>query len=90
MSTEDKKTDKIQQEFKLVGLSKTKSATLLSLGGRDNFNSPLEITQDRFNALFDYFKKGGEWTGKERALIECDRIVDGIPVNPIVREISGL
>lgn len=76
--------------FKLTGLSKEKSSTLETENGQHIFNSPLSMDQDRFDALFNYFKNHpGSWTGDERALVRFDCLSDeGIPVNPNVLEIT--
>jgi len=71
--------------FRLVGLSKPKSATCLTESG-DTFNIPMSMANDRFDALFKYFKTG-EWEGHEKALIDHDGLFEGVPIDGTVIEI---
>lgn len=78
------------ETFKLVGLSKPKSATLESPDGLGFFSCPLEMAQDRFNALFNYFKKSqNSWTGNEKAVVRCESTdEDGYAINGTVIEVQ--
>lgn len=71
--------------FRLVGLSKPKKATLRT----DNemiFWAEVKMTRERFSALFDYCK--GNWSEKKVAVIEHDGFYkDGTPRNPTMIEI---
>lgn len=71
-------------DFKLVGLSKTKSMTCEPLDKEDPFWPKCGLTQDRFDALWNY--RNGNWKdGTMIAEIEYDSLTsDGIPINGIV------
>ena len=68
------------ETYKMTGLSKAKSVTCETLNG-DIFWATWAGKQDRFDALFNYFKQGGDWTGEERAVLEFDSIQDGEPID---------
>lgn len=65
-------------KFRLVGLSKPKSATCQ---GHDLFWPEVSLPQGRFNALWDYLKDN--WDQKHMAVIEHDGFhQDGTPRHP--------
>lgn len=73
--------------FKLIGLSAGNRCTV-SVDGtdRDWFHTKTNLTQDRFDALFNYFKNGDDniWKTNPRVIIEHDGFYEGgIPINPI-------
>jgi hypothetical protein len=74
----------MKSDFKLVGLSKTKSMTCEPLDKEELFWPKCGLSQDRFDALWKY--KEGNWgEGTMIAEIEYDSLTeDGIPVNGIV------
>ncbi len=77
----------MQGEFKLKGLSKPKSFTCEPLENENIFWATSGITQERFNALWDYCK--GNWSDEKIAVIEHDGLYkDGTPKNPIIIEIK--
>lgn len=78
---------KLTGEFMLIGLSKPKSATLTFLDGdREIFWAELDMTQDRFDALFDYSKDN--WKDIKIAKCEFDELTkEGVPINCVVKEI---
>jgi len=73
-------------KFKLVGLSKSKSVTC-ETDKEDIFWPKVEMSQDRFNALWDYCK--GNWDEPKFAEIEYDRLDEtGEPINPVLLNIT--
>lgn len=79
-------------EFRLIGLSAGNRCTL-GVGETDRywFHASTNLTPDRFQALFDYFKKGPDdiWKSWHIAVISHDGLYDsGIPKNPIVIEVK--
>lgn len=79
-------------EFRLIGLSIGNRCTLaVDETDRDWFHAFTNFAPDRFQALFDYFKKGPDdaWKGRNLAVIEHDGLFEsGIPKNPIVIEVK--
>lgn len=76
--------------FKLTGLSRPKSMTCHTMDKRESIFWPkVQLSQDRFNALWDYCKNN--WDEKKLAQIECDGLYkDGTPINPVVIEVKLL
>ena len=77
-----------QAQFKLVGLSAPKSFTLMH--NNDHFWATTNMPDDRYKALFRYFKDSEEsaWTGNERGLFEYTKQSDdGTPIEGIVLEV---
>ena len=74
----------MKSDFKLVGLSRTKSMTCEPLNKEEIFHPKVGLTQDRFDALWNY--KDGHWLdGTMIAEIEYDSLTDdGIPKNGTV------
>lgn len=72
-------------EYKLVGLGKSKRATLELLDtDRETFWAEIDMPDDRFNALWDYCC--GNWEDTKIAEVECDYITkDGAPINGVMR-----
>lgn len=73
--------------FPLTGLSREKSVTC-TYGKRENFFWPkVELTQDRFDALWNFCS--GNWDEKKYAVVEHDGIEeDGEPINPRLIDVS--
>jgi hypothetical protein len=82
---------KQKNKFPLVGLSAGNRCTLRpDETDKDWFHAPTNLTPDRFQALFDYFKKGPDdiWKDKPYAMVEHDGLFEsGIPKNPVVTEV---
>lgn len=81
----------MKTEYKLIGLSKPKSATLRELDSEsaDTFNAPVKMVKDRFDALFVYCKNN--WSEEKIATVEHDGFHDdGLPKNPRVIKIQTL
>lgn len=73
--------------FKLVGLSRPFSMTCEPLNKEDCFWPKVGISQERFNALWDY--KKGNWEDKMTCTIEHDGLDnEGFPLNGTVIEVS--
>lgn len=74
----------MKSDFKLVGISKVKSMTCEPLDKEDCFWPKCGLTQERFDALWNY--KENHWKdGTMIAEIEYDSLTsDGIPINGIV------
>jgi hypothetical protein len=76
--------------FHLVGLSKPKSATLHLLGtDRTTFWASIDMTKDRFDALFNWAKTDDNfWKEDKIAVVEHDGFYeDGTPKKPVMKEI---
>ena len=73
------------KDYKLVGLSKGKRATLELLDtDRETFWAKIEMPNDRFKAMWDYCK--GNWKDIKIAEIECDYITEGgSPINAVMK-----
>lgn len=70
-------------DFKLTGLSRSKSATCEPLHFEDSFWPKVGLSQDRFDALWNFCK--GDWSNKKIAEIEHDGIdEDGFPINGVL------
>lgn len=75
-------------EYKIKGLSKPNMFTF-ETEKQDIFWSTSNLTQDRFNALFNYCKHN--WDEDKIAVIKCDSLSeDGIPINSKIIEIKTL
>lgn len=73
--------------YRLVGLSAPKSATLHFLDtDKTTFWAPVDMTDDRYKALFAYIKN--DWKKTKRvAVVEHDGVYeDGTPKNPVMIE----
>lgn len=75
--------------FKLKGLSREKSMTCEPLENENIFWPKVDMSQDRFDALFAWAStEDGFWKVGWIAEIEHDGLYDdGTPVNPIVKGI---
>ena len=74
---------RIVSDFKLKGLTKPNSMTLEPINNENTFWAKSILTQERFDALFDYSKNN--WKDKKIAEVEHDGIrEDGTPINPVV------
>lgn len=73
--------------FKLIGLSKPGSATLTHIhSDKEIFWATLDMTKDRFDALFQYCE--GNWGDTKIVKCEFDyQDEDGIPINCKVKEV---
>ncbi len=70
------------KEFKLAGLSKPKSFTLLT-EDEQVFWATSDMTHEKFIELWNYAHE--HWADEKIALVECDSIKeDGTPINPKV------
>lgn len=67
------------ETYKMTGLSKARSVTCETQNG-DIFWATWTGAQDRFDALFAYFKQGDNWTGEQKAVLEFNSIQDGEPI----------
>jgi len=75
------------KEYKLCGLSKSNSATIELPDSEETFNVPVDMPQDRFDALFSYCKF--HWDEEKIAIVSHDGINDNnLPINPKVIEIK--
>lgn len=74
----------MRSDFRLVGLSKARSATLHFLDtDKTTFWAPLAMTEERFQKLWDYCK--GNWKDKKIAEVEHKGFFsDGTPIKPTV------
>lgn len=74
----------MKSDFKLVGLSKPRSATLEFLHtDAETFWAKIDMPDDRIEALWGYVS--GNWKEKKIAEVECDGLYkDGTPINPRV------
>jgi hypothetical protein len=72
-------------EFKLVGLSKGRRATLELLHtDRETFWAKVDMAEDRFEAMFNYCKHN--WKDIKIAEVECDYLTEeGIPYNAVMK-----
>ncbi len=82
----------MKTEFKLTGLSAGNRCTI-SVDGtdRDWFHAPTNLPQDRFDALFNYFKKGDSnvWRDGAQVIVEHDGFGEsGKPINPVVIDVK--
>ena len=84
------KPPNMTKEFKLIGLSKPRSATLALIDNVDvTFNAKVDMTLYAFNELFNYCKN--HWQEEKFAKVEFESITeDGIPINPVVVKIQTL
>lgn len=71
-------------EYKLVGLSKGKKATLELLNtDKETFHATIDMPEDHFNSMFNYCQ--GHWDDKKIAIVECDSVLEnGAPVNGVM------
>lgn len=76
----------------MIGLSAGDRCTLsVDETDKDWFHAGTTLPQDRFQALFDYFKKGPDdgWKGRNIAVVEHGGLFEsGIPKNPVVIEVK--
>ena len=73
----------MKTDFKLVGLGRKKSMTCEPLNNEEIFFPKVGLTQDRFDALWNY--KENNWGGEMIAEIEHEGLYpDGTPKNGIV------
>lgn len=75
-------------KFIMSGLSKPASVTCLHKN--EIFWATSGIPQDRFNALFDYFKKGPDdvWKDQKFAVLEYEKAdEDGTPIDARMIEV---
>lgn len=73
----------MKSDFKLVGLGRKKSMTCEPLNNENVFWPKVSISQDRFDALWNY--KKNHWDDEMIAEIEHDGFYeDGTPINPVV------
>lgn len=78
-----KKVKKMKSDFKLVGLSRKKSATCEPLNNENIFWTKVALTQDRFDALWNYCNEN--WNDKKIAEIEHEGMYDdGTPINGVL------
>jgi hypothetical protein len=82
----------MKSDFKLVGFSRRKSMSCEPLNNENIFWPKIDMTQDRFNALFDWAKKDdGFWKLKWIAEIDHEGLYeDGTPINPVVKAIREI
>ena len=79
----------LKSDFKLVGLGRKKSMTCEPLNNENIFWPKVGLTQDRFDALWNY--KKNHWDDKMIAEIEHEGInEEGIPINGIVVAVREL
>lgn len=79
----------VKSDFKLTGLSRKKSMTCEPLNNQNIFWPKVELTQDRFDALWNYFK--GNKPMKMIAEIEYEGLYnDGTPINGTVVVVRDL
>jgi hypothetical protein len=73
-----------KSDFRLIGLSKSKSFTCSNLYKEDIFWPEVKMAQDRFDALFKWASSVGFWKDKWIAEVEHDGLYeDGTPINPV-------
>lgn len=74
-------------EFKLIGLSRGLSMTCEPLNNENIFWPKVGISQERFDALWDY--KKDHWEDKMTCIIEHEGLrKDGTPINGVVISVS--
>lgn len=79
----------IKTDFMLIGLSRKKSMTCTPMNNEEIFWPKVGLTQDRFDALWDYFK--GNKPMKMIAEIEHKGFhKDGTPIDGIVVSVRDL
>lgn len=73
-----------RSDFKLVGLSKGKRATLeLLYTDRETFWAKIDMDDDEFDSLWEFCSE--DWKAKKIAVIEHDGLYpDLTPINPIM------
>lgn len=76
--------NKIKSDFKLVGLSKAKSATLELIDtDRETFWATIDMTQEKFDSMWKYCENN--WSDKKIAEVVHDGFyADGTPKNPVM------
>lgn len=77
-------------EYKLVGLSKSKMATLEPLNtDTETFWAKIDMPEERFQAMWDYCK--GNWGDTKIAEVECDYVTScGSPINATLKNFREL
>ena len=79
----------MKSDFKLTGLGRKKSMTCEPLNNENIFCPKVGLTQDRFDALWDY--KKNHWSDKMIAEIEHEGVnEEGIPINGTVISVREL
>lgn len=79
----------VKSDFKLTGLGRKKSMTCEPLNNENIFFPKVGLTQDRFDALWNY--KKNHWKDKMIAEIEHEGInEEGIPINGTVVAVREL
>jgi len=79
----------IKTDFMLIGLSRKKSMTCAPMNNEEIFWPKVGLTQDRFDALWDYFK--GNKPMQMIAEIEHEGFYkDGTPINGVVVGVRDL
>lgn len=75
----------MKSDFRLIGLSKSKSFTCSNLYKEDIFWPVVDMGHDRFDALFKLASESeGFWKDKWIAEIVHDGLYeDGTPINPV-------
>lgn len=78
-----------KSDFLLIGLGRKKSMTCTPMNNEEIFWPKVELTQDRFDALWSYFSGGKPM--KMIAEIQHEGLYkDGTPKNPIVVNVRDL
>lgn len=74
----------MKTEFRLIGLSKPRSATLQFLDtDKEIFWAKIDMPEDRIKALWDYVS--GNWDKKYIAEVEHSSVdKDGVPINAVM------
>ncbi len=79
-------------EFKLIGLSTDNRCTISVDGTYENwFHAKTNLAEDRFKALFEYFKNGPEcvWKSRNVAVVQHNGLSEsGTLINPLVIEVK--
>lgn len=71
--------------YPLIGLSKPRTATLTG-PKEDIFWAPIEMSEDRIDALWDLCK--GDWSDPKFAKIKYSGLSeDGFPIDPVMIEL---
>ena len=79
----------MKTDFKLTGLSRAKSMTCEPFNNENIFWPKVGLSQERFDALWDYFK--GAKPMQMIAEIEHDGLYeDGTPINGVVLNVRDL
>lgn len=77
----------MKSKFRLKGLNRPKSMTCYPLNNENIFWPKVDMSQERFDALWKYCK--GHWKEDKFVEIEHDGFYeDGTPINPIVKNVT--